>query len=93
MKKVILAVSLVATLGASMISCNPDKARCWAVIYKGYVVNKEKIDEDKVMREEYFWGTMDEASAYASKIMFENNYVSNEVNDMAGLISQKNCHK
>lgn len=93
MKKVFLAVALILSLGFSMISCDPNKARCWAVTFKGYVnADNEIVDRDKILREEYFWGTMDEAEAYAEGIMFSSRYASQEINDMAGLISQKNCH-
>lgn len=34
MKKVFIAVALVATMGLALVSCNKDENKCWKVTYK-----------------------------------------------------------
>lgn len=34
MKKVFIAVALVATMGLALVSCNKDEMKCWKVTYK-----------------------------------------------------------
>jgi len=33
MKKVFIAVALVATMGLTLVSCDPDENKCWKVTY------------------------------------------------------------
>lgn len=40
MKKVFVAVALVATMGLTLVSCDKDKMQCWKVTYKSDVLGE-----------------------------------------------------
>lgn len=66
MKKVFIAVALVATLGLALVSCNKDEKKCWQLTLK----------EGNATLEYYWWGSENDLDIFKKELEDDGTKVS-----------------